>query len=62
MDDSELKKYFYAWLDEPECPWYVLDQYLNENGLRKRTGAGPSRKRTHEGEQVVEEGNDVFAT
>ena len=40
MSDGEVTTYFRAWRLRPECPWYVVDQYLEENGRRGRAGQG----------------------
>ena len=42
MESKEVKKYFDQWLSMPICPWYIIEQYLAENGLQKRAGAGCS--------------------
>ena len=41
MTDDEVKIYFRSWRLSEECPWYVVDQYLSENGSRARGGMGP---------------------
>ena len=43
MEDSVVKDMFRQWLDKPECPWYVRDQYLTENN-RRIQGVGAGRK------------------
>ena len=37
-----MTTYFRAWRLRPECPWYVVEQYLDENGRRVRAGQGPT--------------------
>ncbi len=44
MSDAEVKDYFRRWRSSPECPWYIAEQYLAENGRRARGGAGPVGK------------------
>ena len=44
MGDEDAKRYFRTWWRRPECPWYVREQYLAENGRRARGGAGPAPK------------------
>ena len=41
MSDDEVKRVFREWRQRPECPWYVKDQYLSDNGRRAQGGAGP---------------------
>ena len=31
MEDTAVKEYFRAWMDKPERPWFVFDQYIKEN-------------------------------
>ena len=44
MSDEDVKHYFRQWRRSSECPWYVREQYLAENGRRARGGAGPTPK------------------
>ena len=44
MDDQTVKECFRTWRAGPDCPWYIVDQYFNENGRRARCGAGPLGK------------------
>ena len=46
MSDEEVKTYFLSWIRLPSCPWYVVEQYLTENGSRRRGGAGPAGRRS----------------
>ena len=41
MSDEDVKQYFRAWRQRPECPWYVKEQYLSENGRSFQGGASP---------------------
>ena len=47
MSDEEVKKYFREWRKSQQCPWYVKEQYLEENGRRVRGGAGPTGKNSN---------------
>ena len=47
MGDEEVKKYFREWRQSQRCPWYVKEQYLEENGRRVRGGAGPTGKNSN---------------
>ena len=49
MTETEVKEYFRTWLDAPDCPWYVRDQYLAENS-RKLRGVRPARRRAAKGD------------
>ena len=51
--DDEIKETFRAWRGEPDCPWYVVEQYLAENGRRARGGAGPMSKGAKQLAQIV---------
>ena len=42
MTDAEVRAFFLEWIRQADCPWYVLEQYLTDNGARRRGGAGPS--------------------
>ena len=42
--DGEAKDFFRDWRQRGDCPWFVAEQYLNENGRRARGGAGPAGK------------------
>ena len=42
--DAEAKDFFRDWRQKDNCPWFVAEQYLNENGRRARGGAGPAGK------------------
>ena len=44
MNDEEVKECFRNWRQSVDCPWYVKQQYLDENGRRARGGAGPMGK------------------
>ena len=44
MTDAEVRAFFLEWIRQADCPWYVLAQYLTENGVRRRGGAGPSER------------------
>ncbi len=51
LDDTATKDYFREWAEgktegeKPPCPWYVRDQYEQENSrsLRVARGSGPAR-------------------
>ena len=45
LTDREAADYFRAWRTRPECPPYIQEQYLVENGRSARGGAGPSSKK-----------------
>ena len=49
MTETEVKEYFRTWLDAPDCPWYVRDQYLAENS-RKLRGVRPARRGAAKGD------------
>ena len=36
MTEKAAKDYFRAWIEKPECPWYVKEQYIKENSTRLR--------------------------
>ena len=40
MNDDLVKETFRSWRLTDDCPWYVKQQYLEENGRRVRSGAG----------------------
>ena len=40
MSDSDIQKYFHTWIKSDSCPWYILEQYIDENHLSRRGGAG----------------------
>ena len=44
MSDVAAKEYFRKWRQTADCPWYVKQQYLEENGRSARGGAGPAGK------------------
>ena len=44
MSDAAVKECFRDWRQSVNCPWYVKQQYLDENGRRARGGAGPMGK------------------
>jgi hypothetical protein len=46
MSDTAVKEFFRSWRLGAECPWYIVEQYLSENGRRARGGAGPTSKST----------------
>ena len=45
MPDTEVKKFFRDWRKTDACPWYVKEQYLEDNGQHARGGAGPAGKK-----------------
>ena len=45
MSDGEVTTYFRAWRLRPECPWYVVDQYLNES-IRKKLLISSTKDKT----------------
>ena len=45
MPDEQVKTVFRQWRLTDDCPWYLKQQYLQENGRRARAGAGPAGKR-----------------
>ena len=46
MPDEQAKIAFRQWRTTDDCPWYIKQQYLQENGRRARAGAGPAGKRS----------------
>ena len=44
LSDAEVADRFRAWRKGDDCPAYVKQQYLDENGRRARGGAGPMGK------------------
>jgi len=44
MPDADVKEFFRRWRSSADCPWYITQQYLEENGRRARGGAGPAGK------------------
>ena len=55
LNDAEVQHYFRQWVgvaeletgrQMPTCPWYVRQQYLEENARAGRMAADPLRKRT----------------
>ena len=38
MADQQVRDYFRVWVYTSGCPWYVREQYLEDNGKGKRTG------------------------
>ena len=55
MSDTAVRDHFVKWIREPACPWFIVDQYISENGLRKTAGAGAVRPRVSEADRLVEE-------
>ena len=48
MKDEDVTAYFEEWLRQPACPWFVVEQYLAENGLARTAGAGAAKpKKAH---------------
>ena len=45
MADTEVKQFFREWRKTDLCPWYVKEQYLEDNGQHARGGAGPAGKK-----------------
>lgn len=45
MSDVDVKASFLEWLEKPWCPWLVRQQYMQDNGSRKRCGAGPLKQK-----------------
>ena len=41
MSEEDVKKTFREWRLSAECPWYVKEKYLEDNGRRAGGGAGP---------------------
>ena len=41
MDEDEVKDFFRKWRAGSQCPRYIKQQYLEDNGRRARGGAGP---------------------
>ena len=50
MADAAVKDYFHAWLEQPGCPWYIKEQWEQENSRRLRdvgkAGKGGRRDRS----------------
>ena len=46
MTDTNVAEYFREWRSSDACPWYIKEQYINENGRRARGGAGPTTSRS----------------
>ncbi len=46
MEETAVKEYFRAWVEEPSCPWSVHEQYLSDNQGRLR-GVKKRRRRYH---------------
>ena len=44
MSDDEVKRFFRDWRVTPQCPWYIQEQYLTENGRRAHGGAGAAER------------------
>ena len=48
MDDELVKHTFRAWVQGPDAPWYVREQYCSENNRRLRgVGSGSKRESKH---------------
>ena len=63
MSDEEAKTYFLKWVHSSECPWCIVDEYLTDNNLKRRAGAGPSEKQkatatSSHGADTGEEGHE----
>jgi hypothetical protein len=54
MTDAEVKNKFRAWITEPGCPWYILEQYLSESGR-------PMRERSRKPRPAADSSQDVDA-
>ena len=46
MPDEQVKTSFRQWRLTGECPWYIKQQYSQENGRHTRAGAGPAGRRS----------------
>ena len=46
MPDEQVKTFFRQWRLTGECPWYIKQQYSQENGRHTRAGAGPAGRRS----------------
>ena len=44
MDEDAVKETFRAWIEQPDCPWYVKEQWETENN-RKLRGVGKTSRR-----------------
>ena len=53
MTDAAAKECFRDWRQSVDCPWYVKQQYLDENGRRARGGAGPTGRTATNGDTVA---------
>ena len=54
MPDEETQQYFRDWIDTPECPWYVREQYLSETSRPLRPAKEQIRKENQNAEENVE--------
>ena len=46
MEENAVREYFRTWIEQPDCPWYIKDQYFSDNGGRLRgVGKDGGRKR-----------------
>lgn len=46
MEAPDVRRKFLDWVKRPSCPWHVRDQYVTDNGVKRRGGAGSAQKRT----------------
>ena len=44
MSSEEVRDSFMEWLKGDTCPWYIREQYLDDNAASRRGGAGVSSK------------------
>ena len=42
MPEDTVKDEFKKWVTSTSCPWHVHEQYLADNGVKSRGGAGPA--------------------
>ena len=44
MDEDAVKEKFRAWIEQPDCPWYVKEQLETENNKKLRGIAKAGRR------------------
>ena len=55
MEDAAVKHYLREWIERPECPWYVKEQYLSENSRQLREVGKVSRHKKGKDEPMSEQ-------
>jgi len=62
LDDEAVKRFFGDWIDSEKAPWYVEEQYINENKKRLRTvSAKAGRRDIQHGTIKVADKDDIGA-